>query len=58
MKIPFEDEVEWCRERETTFYGLLKTETAKKIARRRHEAMIRFLEVLEVELSLADLLID
>lgn len=58
MKIPFEDEVEWCRERETTFYGLLNTETAKKIARRRHEAMIHFLEVLEVELSLADLLID
>ncbi len=58
MKIPFEDEVRWCRERETAFYGLLKTETAKKIARMRHEAMIHFLNVLEKELSLSDLLID
>lgn len=58
MKIPFLEEVAWCRERQTTFYDLLKTETAKKIAKRRRENMMHFLKVLEDELSLADLAVE
>ncbi len=58
MEIPFLEEVEWCRERETEFYGLFKTETAKKIAKRRYENMMHFLKVLEDELSLTDLTVE
>lgn len=58
MKISFLEEVEWCRERQTTFYDLLKTETAKKIAKTRYENMMHFLKVLDDELSLADLAVD
>ena len=53
--ISFEDEVKWNRERQTTFYGLLKTESAKKIAKKRNVRMMCLLEVLEKELTLADL---
>ena len=53
--ISFEDEVKWSRERQTKFYGLLKTESAKKIAKKRNMRMMCLLNVLEKELILADL---
>ena len=51
----FEDEVKCSWERQTKFYGLLKTESAKKIAKKRHVRTMCLLEVLEKELTLADL---
>ena len=57
-KIPFVEEVEWCRERETQFYHMLKTKTAKRIARKRYEKMMHFHKVLEDELSLEDLAVE
>ena len=53
--ISFEDEVKWCRERQAVFYDLLKTDSAKEIARSRQENMLRLLGVLEKELVLEDL---
>lgn len=53
--ISFEDEVKWSRERQTKFYGLLKTESAKKIAKKRNMRMMCLLNDLEKELILADL---
>lgn len=55
MKISFDEEVEWCRGRQTVFYDLLKTDSAKEIARRRQENMMRLIGVLEKELVLEDL---
>jgi uncharacterized protein len=55
MKIPFDEEVDWCRGRQTVFYDLLKTDSAKEIARRRQENMMRLIGVLEKELVLGDL---
>jgi uncharacterized protein len=53
--ISFEDHVKWSQDKQTKFYGLLKTESAKKIAKKRHVRMMCLLEVLEKELTLADL---
>lgn len=53
--ISFENHVKWSQDRQTKFYGLLKTESAKKIAKKRHVRMMCLLEVLEKELTLADL---
>jgi uncharacterized protein len=55
MKIPFEDEIKWCREMGLSFYDSLHTKTAKEIAKNRHSEMVRLLSVLESELSLEDL---
>jgi uncharacterized protein len=55
MRISFEDEVKWCRERQTVFYDLLKTDSAKEIARSRQENMMRLIGILEKELALEDL---
>ena len=55
MKISFNDEVKWFRERQTKFYDRLKTESAKIFARKRSDNMMCFLGVLEKELILGDL---
>jgi uncharacterized protein len=55
---PFEDVVKTCFEEQTTIYNSLNTQTAKKIAKRRHKEMIAFLSALKRELSVTDLSID
>jgi uncharacterized protein len=55
MKVSFNDEVNWFRKRQIKFYDQLKTESAKRFARKRNDNMMCFLGVLEKELILADL---
>jgi len=55
---PFEAVVKTCFEEQTTIYNLLNTQTAKKIAKRRHREMMAFLSSLKSELSLTDLAIS
>jgi len=52
---PFEAVVKTCFEEQTPIYNLLNTQTAKKIAKRRHREMIAFLSALKNELSVTDL---
>jgi len=52
---PFETIVEDCFEEIEPVYGLLNTETAKKIAEERHRRTMEFLSALKEELSLKDL---
>ena len=54
-KKPFEETVKLAYETYTPIYAMLNTETAKRIAKRRHEETMAFLSVLKSELSLADL---
>jgi uncharacterized protein len=55
---PFEAVVKTCFEEQTTIYDLLNTQTAKKVAKRRHREMIAFLSALKRELSVTDLAIS
>jgi len=55
---PFEAVVKTCFEEQITIYDLLNTQTAKKVAKRRHREMITFLSALKRELSVTDLAID
>ena len=52
---PFEAVVKTCFEESKPIYDLLNTQTAKKIAKRRHIEMMAFLSDLERELSVTDL---
>lgn len=52
---PFEDVAEACFKEQTSIFDLLNTQTAKRIARRRHRKMLAFLSALKIELSLTDL---
>jgi uncharacterized protein len=55
---PFEAVVKTCFEEQTAIYDSLNTQTAKKIAKRRHKKMMAFLSALKGELSVTDLSID
>jgi len=54
---PFEAVVKICLDEQTTIYDSLNTQTAKKIAKRRHREMMAFLSSLKRELSATDLAI-
>jgi len=55
---PFEAVVKTCFEDLIPIYDLLNTQTAKKIAKRRHREMMAFLSGLKRELSVIDLAIS
>jgi len=55
---PFEAVVKTCFDEQTTIYNSLNTQTAKKIAKRRHKEMMAFLSALKRELSVTDLAIS